>query len=775
MTAAKTPATFGAWMRTRRRQLDLTQSELGQRAGCSEAAIRKIEADERKPSRQLAELLTRALEIPDTEQELFFQFARGILIDEIRIEVKSHPNNLPTLLTSTVDRTRDLANVTTLLKDKSVHLVTLIGTPGIGKTRLSVHCGSAMLDEFPDGVWFVDLAELANADFLIPTIARFIPTLNLPPSFGLPQLLNSLRDRTLLLILDNFEQIVEGASLDVAQILKACPKVKIMVTSRVPLHIYGENEYLLPPLSIPSRDVEISPEKLMQFESVQLFVARTRQHQPGFVTTSGNASAIIEICSTLEGIPLAIELAAASLRQMTLDEMVALLRQKDWVKQIATQARDLPQRQRTLENVIDWSYTLLDDAQKDFFCKLGVFSNWLDSEAATAVCETSPTKSHELLLALTDHSLLVREIIKDKTHWRMLELIHEYAASRLSSEELVHVESLRAQYFLNKFRELRQYASPETQEGYFQVNFSNFYSALKWTIAERRTELGFQLISTLEDIWSSLGYFKEGLDLLIRLLALPSELEPARRADFMQTASDLAWQQHDFETAVTYSKEALELGRVHGLVDQLPWFYNRLGRIYIEQGKLLEARQALNSALDMANQYPSILNPGSPLAQLGEVSLFEGKLEQAQSLLEQALTHLTERDGIFLAVARTDLAEVALLEGDYKRARSWLAKSIEPSGQHVRRFIVFLCALAGYLASAPERDKRKAAHLYGAINSLIERSGVILNLFYQTQNQKRIGMVRQSMSEKAWQVAFETGRQWDKEEILANIKEELGL
>jgi tetratricopeptide (TPR) repeat protein len=513
--------------------------------------------------------------------------------------------------------------------------------------------------------------------------------------------------------------------------------------------------------------VEKTQPALMQFESVQLFVARTRQYQPKFSITKENAEAVIEICTILDGIPLALELAAATLRQMTLGGMVDLLRGKDWVKQIATPARDLPQRQRTLENVIEWSYTLLAEKEKDFFCKLGVFSSWFDAEAASAVTETEALK---LLNTLTDHSLLVREVVNGRSHWRMLELIHEYAASKLSAEQLSAIENLRAQYFLNKIQSTRQSTSREKQEEYFQTNFSNFHGALKWMIAEGRTEMGFQLVSHLNDVWSSLGYFKEGLDLIRQLLALPSDAEPHLRAGRLQDASDLAWQLHDFETALHYSEEAVDLGRVHGLKREYPWYLNRLGRIYIEQGKLAEARDSLNKALELAYEDSSVLNPGSPLAQLGEVALFEGDLEKAQSLFEQALDHLTNNDDIFLAIAKTDLTEIALAQNEYDKARFWLEGVFEPASRQARRFLVFLSALAGYLVLCPVGDEKKAAQFYGAIETLSERSGVVLGVFYQNLNQTRIRLVHEKLSAAEWLDAFETGRGWERGEAIQQAK-----
>lgn len=775
MNPVKISTTFGAWVQTRRKQLDLTQSGLGKLAGCSEAAIRKIEANERKPSRQLAELLAQVLEIPGAEREGFIRFSRGIFSEETHIETRANLHNLPALLTSTVDRTRDLTTVLDLLKDKTVHLVTLIGPPGIGKTRLSIHCGNELLDDFPDGVWFVDLADVASADFFAHSVARFLPNFNPPPSPNLFQLVNGLRDKSLLLILDNFEHIVEEASLDVAHILKACHNLKVLVTSRIPLHIYGENEFPLQSLSVPPWNVERIQSTLMEFESVQLFVARTRQHQPQFAVTTHNASAVIEICTILEGIPLALELAAASLRKMTVNEMAVLLRGNGWVNQISTPARDLPQRQRTLENVIDWNYTLLDAEQKEFFCKLGIFSNRFDADAAAAICETNPPQVGELLEVLTDHSLLVREVFKGKNHWRMLELIHEYAVSKLNQAQRSQVERLRAEYFLYQIQEFKHNAPRELQEEYFQNNFSNFHDALQWSIQERQTGLGLELAVQLEGVWSSLGYFREGLDLLRQLLALPANVPPAIRAKYLQTASDLAWQQHDFQTALAYSEEAVNLGRIHNLKREYPSYLNRLGRIYIEQGKLAEAKEILQKALALASEDPSFLNPGFPLAQLGEAALFEGSLEEAKPLFEKALFYLKSEDKIFIAIATTDLAEVALAQDDFLQTHFWLEKAFLPACQQVRRLMVFLSALAGYLTLSDCEDKKIATQFYGALDALSESSGVLLGAFYLHLNQKRIKLTRAKLSTEEWLEAFESGRGWGRGETLDQARKVLGL
>jgi predicted ATPase/DNA-binding XRE family transcriptional regulator len=776
MTFVKPSTTFGVWVRTRRRQLDLTQAELGKRAGCSEAAIRKIEADERKPSRQLAELLSRTLEIPHSEREMFLQFARGMLPEEFQIETRTNPHNLPVLLTSTIDRTHDLAAISGLLQDETVHLVTLIGPPGIGKTRLSIHTGQSLLDRFPDGAWFVDLADTTNPDFFLPTLARSLP--DLPASPDISQLIGALKDRQLLLILDNFEQIVEKASLDVAQILKSCPNVRILVTSRIPLHVYGEYEYPVPALSIPARHEKKRPDVLLQFEAVQLFVARACQHQPQFKVTSENAAAVIDLCMVLDGIPLALELAAATLRRMTLNELVSMLKGwsgTNWVRQVSTPARDIPPRQRTLENVIDWSYALLDGQQRDFFSKLGVFSGWFDAEAAAVVCEAEPSAAREMIDVLTDQSLLQREILDNKTFWHMLELIREYAVTKPDPALRARVEQRRAEYFSEQLQVIRRQPHWKSErESYYQVNASNLLASLNYAILDGRTELGFQLVELLDELWWSLGYMKEGLELVHRLMALPDDSEPRIRASRLQMASDLAWQQHDFKTALAFSRAATELGREHGLKDAYPWYLNRLGRIYIEQENFSQAKDALKECLDLAYVSPEILNPGSPLAQLGEIALFEERLEEAKSLLLQALSYLKEEDDIFLAMAKTDLAEIALMQRDNQNARNWLEQAYGSVHQQIRRLLVYLCTLAGYLVLL-NQNMPLAVHFYAAIDALQERSGVQLNSFYQRVNRERMLMAHENFSEQEWREIWQTGRGWDREVALRQVGSVLNL
>ena len=779
MSIYQIPESFGNWVKSLRKRLDLTQADLGWRTGCSAATIRKIEANERKPSLQLVEILARALEVPELDKQAFLQLGRGILIDHpIHPQSEILPgvaNNLPTLLTSTIDRTHDLTAVIDLFRQNSTHLITLLGPPGIGKTRLSIHCGTKVLYDFPDGVWFVDLAEIDNADFFIPTIARSIETIQLSPSPKISQLINALKDKKLFLILDNFEHIVDFAANDITRILKACSDVKILVTSRIPLHVYGEQEYPLPALSIPPRQTALDADNLMNYESVQLLVARIRQHQPKFTVTQKNSDSIISICAMLEGIPLSLELAAASLRHMTLEQMSSLLtgvEEGSWVKQFSTPARDLPHRQRTLENVVAWSYHLLSIPQSELFCKLGVFPGWFDLEAVAHICVDQPSSGSdvlELVSALSDQSLLVQDDLHGCQCWHMLEIIRNYANLQLVPAVRIELEQRFIQHYIKQLEKISSEPEIFNKDIFYELNSTNFHTALKYAIARGDSELGFILAEHLGTFWDNYGYMKEGLELVKKLIALPYNSPPEVRANHLQAAADLAWQQSDFDASLLFSKEAVEFGLTHGLQDKYPEYLNRLGRIYIEQGCLSEARQVLEECLVLARANPDLMKPGVPLAQLGEVTLFEGRYDDARQAFLEAIPNLTSENGIFLAIAMVDMAEIALERRDFLQAHSWLQQAFRHVRTPIRRTMVYLCTLSGYLILLPDSEKGKlltAIRLLGALDALSDRSGIILGAFYQDVISERVKIACMRISEQEYSLARQEGRSLGKEQAL---------
>ncbi len=777
---------FGQWLKRRRRLLDLTQEQLGRLAGCSGAAIRKFEAGERKPSQELAGLLADALQIPDTERQTFLRMARGLPPLHAPAAAPAAAGrrvpalvaeNLPAPLTSLIDRIRDATFITRLLEDAAVRWITLIGPPGIGKTRLSIQSARQALAHFADGAWFVDLAQVEDASFVLPAVCRALASLGVPAAASLEQLARELHARSLLLVLDNFEHVTDAA-VEIAGLLKRSAQVKVLATSRIPLYIYGEHLYRVPPLSIPPQEAARRPASLMDYEAVQLFVMRTRLHQPGLTPTTENAAAIVDICRDLEGIPLALELAAATLQRMSLEELNGLLHRPEgesWLKQVSTPARDLPARQRTLENVVAWSYTLLTPSQQELFSSLSVFVDGFDLEAARSICCDEPLPERaavrQWLEDLSEHSLLVRESGQGKPRWRMLEIIHEYASLRLSPARRAELEERRAGHYLERLMAFGS-ADVDERESFLSANVGNLHTSLNWALVAQRARLGYELVIRLEGYWAKFGYDKAGLQFIQRLLAMPGDLPVQARLDLLGMASDLAWQLHDFETGLSYTEQAVQLGRAQGLRSATAVYLNRLGRINLERGLFPEARRVLEECLELARADPQALNPGAPLAQLGELALFEGRREDARAILHEALDLLTDDEPIFQGIARVDLAEAALAENQFAQAQHWLEQSYAYTGAHIRRAIVFLCAAAGYLLLAPPggRQAAAAARLYGAIDALVERSGVSLSIFYRQLNEQRSRQARQQLGQSAWIEEFESGRKLSRDEALQQAR-----
>ena len=505
--------------------MDLTQAELGAHVGASAAMIRKIEADERRPSRELAELLAAALGVPVAERDGFLRAARNVA-DVEKLPLNDQPlvelppptvaSNLPAPMTSLVNRVSDLAAVTALLQRDDVRLVTLIGPPGMGKTRLSIAAAQQALPRFAGGVCFVDLSAITDPALLLPTVAI---TLGLPSAPGLSpalQVQRALQDSEILLVLDNLEQIVERAAVDVAGLLRACRRMKVLATSRVRLDVYGEHEYALPPMTVPPPAEHYAPEELFRYEGVQLFVTRVRQHQPGFELTAETAAAVAAICMRMEGVPLALELAAARMRQMPLAELAAALRDlsgRDWHALLRTSARDLPPRQQTLLNAIAWSYSLLEPGLRNVFRQLSVFAGSFDWPAVAAVVDApsfvEATTLRDALGRLVDHNL-VSLVSRAPERWRLLEMMHEFARAELSVAE---AEAVRARHARHYAERLWQASRGESAAAYLAEadrDASNGRAALTFAVESADAQLGHQLAEGLGGYWEHRGLISEG-------------------------------------------------------------------------------------------------------------------------------------------------------------------------------------------------------------------------------------------------------------------------
>jgi predicted ATPase/class 3 adenylate cyclase/DNA-binding NarL/FixJ family response regulator len=496
----------------------------------------------------------------------------------------AYPANLPIQPTALIGREQELATVGDLLRRANVRLVTLTGPGGTGKTRLAMQVAAELLDSFTDGVWFVDLAPIRDADLVIPAIMQTMGVKEQGHITPLEQLQAHLRDKQLLLLLDNFEQVVDAAPR-VAELLAAAPQLKILVTSRVVLHLRGEQEFAVPPLALPGQHQLPSLEHVSQYAAVALFIARAQAVKPDFVVTNQNAPAVAEICVRLDGLPLAIELAAARSKLFAPEALLKRLERRLGV--LTGGPRDAPTRQQTIRNTIDWSYQLLDEGEQTFFRRLGVFVGGCTLEAAEAVCNADgslPVDVVNSVAALIDKSLLrQQEGQGGESRFVMLETIREYALERLAaSGEEEAVRRRHAAYFLALAGAAEPYlASAERPLWLEQLEMAhdNLRAVLVWSqVMPDDGAMELRLASSLWWFWYFRGYASEGRGWLEDALERTKALEPTlERAKVLCGVGALSWFLGNQDLARARLEESATYFRQHENQSDLAYALTYLG------------------------------------------------------------------------------------------------------------------------------------------------------------------------------------------------------
>ena len=525
---------------------------------------------------QLQDLGEHRLKDLDAPEHLFQLLAPGLPSDfpPLGSLGSGRSDHLPAQLTTFVGRDREKRELLELLARSQ--LLTLTGPGGTGKTRLSLEVAAAASDGFDDGVWFVALSAISDPDLVLPTIAA---TLGLREGGGRPFaeiLADHLRPRSILLVLDNFEQLMPAAA-SVNQLVRAAPRTKLLVSSREALRVTGEQEFPVPPLAVPDGASDLRLEDLRAADAVALFVQRARLVQPGFDLTADNALAVTAICAGLDGLPLAIELAAARVR---LFEPADVLARLDRRLSFLAGGRDVPERQRTLRGAIDWSYHLLDEGEQVVFRRLSTFAGGCTLDAVEAVCRPGEfgLETVDVVSALHDKSLLRR----DSGHqvgprFTMLETIREYGRELLdASSEAADMPRRHAQYF----GELAE-AAVEPLQGAGQQQWldaldreiANVRAAIRWAILAQEVETGLRLVIALRTFWVFRNHLREARHLLAELLDLAEGLPTTLRAAALGAAADLATWQADYIGARQWAEESLalyrELADPAGIADQL--------------------------------------------------------------------------------------------------------------------------------------------------------------------------------------------------------------
>jgi predicted ATPase/DNA-binding XRE family transcriptional regulator len=558
---------FGEWLRQRRHILDLTQQELADQVGCARITLRRIEAGALKPSKELALILLEKLGAPESEREAWLRFARGLSAppEKSTESFTSQPTtNLPVSLTSFIGREKEQQEIASLLN--KYRLVTLIGPGGVGKTRLSLEVGQKMLKNYLNGVWLVELAPVLDPLLVPRTIAIAIGLRDEPQRPIIDMLSGYLREKQMLIILDNCEHVLDPCAQLVDTLLKNCPNLKILATSRESLGIMGEVTYPVPSLGLPNMEQLL--EKIRDYESVRLFEERAQLAQLGFLVTTENASSVAQICNQLDGIPLAIELVAARVRMFSTEQIAARLEQS--LNLLTSGNRTSLPRHQTLQAAIEWSYDLLSPAEQTLFRRLSVFVNGWTLEAAEFVCSDENIKAEdilELLTQLINKSLVNTEDLQNEPRYRMLETIRQYANEKLiASGESNMLTDQHLDYFLSLAETAEPHLRRKEQIEWLKrldAEHENMRAALKWAMSKPTTEPVLRLAGALESYWDIRTHWSEGSHWLDQ--ALQKEWSEANishkaaRAKALYCRADLAYQMDDLTTLRTCAESALIL------------------------------------------------------------------------------------------------------------------------------------------------------------------------------------------------------------------------
>jgi predicted ATPase len=601
-------------------------------------------------------------------------------------QVEPRPANIPVQRTGFVGREKEVAAATELLLNKDVRLVTVTGPGGIGKTRLAVEVASGLAESFPGGIHFVPLSSLHDPS-LIPS--AIVQTLGIREAGGqspLEMLKKNLQDSSrapMLFLLDNFEHLINAAPT-VAELLVMEPNLKILVTSRAPLHVYGEHEFPVPTLAVPDAKAMPSVEALSEFPAVALFVQRAAAARPDFRLNRENAPAVIEICARLDGLPLAIELAAARVKVLSPSALLARLASR--LQLLTGGSRDLPQRQQTLRAAIDWSYDLLSPAEQKLFRRLAVFVGGCTLEGVEAVCDTKGDLDVDLLdgmASMVDKSLAQQvEQATGESRFVFLETIREYALEKLeTSGEKATTKRAHAAYCLVLAEEGAAEQGGAETAGWlerFALEHDNFRAALAWLVETGDAEWGLRLGTALFRFWETREYLAEGRDSLGKLLKMPGATGCTKaRARALFAAGVLTGEQGDYAAAIALLRESLEIARQLRDNQGVAVSLNAMAVLARDQGDVAAALPLAEESLAVWRDVGDLKAVARSLSNLANIVKLQGDYARARSLYDECLAifrGLGDRTGV--AWSLNYQGDAARDQGDTIAARTLYERAL---------------------------------------------------------------------------------------------------
>lgn len=665
------------------------------------------------------------------------------------------PNNLPHQLTSFVGREQEAEDIRELVR--STRLVTLTGVGGCGKTRLAVQVAADLLEEFPDGVWLVDLATVTDAA-LVPQVTATALELPEEPGRALRDTLTDyLQSRHLLLLLDNCEHLLSTVAPFTHQLIQSCPKLRILATGREALGLPGETAWRVPSMALPEPGAKPTVEELSRFEAVRLFMERVTAIQPNFSLTEQNAPFVQQICQRLDGLPLAIELAAARARVLSVEQLAARL--DDRFRLLTGGSRTALPRQQTLRALIDWSYDLLSEPEKTLARRLSVFSGGWTLEAAEAVCKDEggrrkdeshpasdssliphasslevhpssfrlhPSDVRDLLTALVEKSLVIEEEMGGVSRYRLLETIRQYCRDRLvEAGEADAVRARHCEFYLHRAEQAYTPLAAGDVDWLRRIatDYDNFRSALTWC-ADRSdaADSGLKIAGALLWYWFGRGEYTEGREHLERALQRGTDAAPLLRARALNGAGAMAHGMGDYEHAIDYHSQAIDIFRARDEKREIAFSLAGIGAQQVCLCRFDEAKTTLEEGLTLARELGDRWVMGLLLLNLAEAVWHLGEKSIAEALCAECLLIGRETENVlWTAYAFNGLGATATARGDYNRARELYASALHLF-REVGDFRNAAYSLEGFARIAVfEAQYARAARLFGAAETLREK------------------------------------------------------
>ena len=780
----------------------LTQEALAERAGVSVRSIQAIERNESRPQKDTARLLVAGLSLNAEEQERFLaaatpaprrrSAARQDGSDQAPTgdrsafgagAVSALPHNLPAALATLIGREREQTRVRELLEE--ARLVTLTGSGGVGKTRLALAVAEQLTSTYLDGVWLVQLASVSDPTLVLSSVARAFGLREDSERSPLHMLTDVLRGKQALVILDDCEHLVASCNALVTTLLQSCPALRILATSQVPLGVAGERRYRVPSLAVPDAQRRQSHDKLLDYESVRLFVARAQERRDDFALTAANAWAVAEICARLDGIPLAIELAAARAVSLPVETIAARLDARFAL--LTTGARTALPRQQTLRATFDWSCELLSEPEQKLLYRLAVFAGGAGLGAAEDVCADPQNRETfdagaamietqgvvDLLDTLVQRSLVQAE----QGRYVLMETIRAYAYERLVRQgQEAAIRRRHACFFLQLAEDISAtLTGPEQAQGLARLasEHDNLRAALRWAQVCRDGPLALQLAAALWRFWYLRSYLGEGRSWLEAALALPDGDERhaggATRATACHGVAVLAWTQGDYAHAVLRAEQALTLWRTLGDRAGSARALNLLGLVAIDQQDWELAARALEESLALRRDLQDRWGIGTSLHNLGTVACGRGDYDRASALYAESLAlRVALADQAGIAISYRDQGALAMARGDAARAQELYRQSL-PYADALGDLVGVAQGLEGLAAvSGRQAHAEPAAQLLSAAAVLREQVGAPVALRDRAAVERLLSSLRTALG-AAFAQAYAAGRDAPWEELVASF------